>query len=445
MKKTILLQVCILWVMASSIAQEQFDLVQYKAPKGWTKEVGNGSLSYIMIEPGTTNYAKIIMYRSIPGTGDLQKDFEAEWKDLVQTPYKTTEPPQVANAELQGGWKGKMGVSSFPYNNALSYVTLVTGSYGQTRISIVILTNTQKYMAVLEEFGNSLSFVDPPVSTPSTVSTPAAYTFTTSNFDDGWVAKVREDDVLVERGAYSVYLLYAVPYNADMFSGTGLRDAAYYWDNYVAKMFNVSSRQYNDGGSIGLKPPYMEGNATDMRTGKECFVGMYLLIVPNAVRIVIGTAPDEASFRRMYPKANDAFSSDLADMARYNKFAVAAADLVGQWQNGNTETAHWYYVSPAGYESYAGMTLAATSASFHFNGNGSYTSIHNGATGAVGNMSTFQQEFKGNYTVTNWTVTATNRFEGKTDRFDASFTAVRGGRILNLNNGAGLKYSLVRK
>lgn len=195
---------------------------------------------------------------------------------------------------------------------------------------------------------------------------------------------------------------------------------------------------------MALKPPYMEGYGTDKRTGRDCFIGMYLSIVPNAVSVVIGTAPDETSFRQLFPRANDPFGSDLVSMSRYNKFAIAANDLAGKWQNGNTETAQWYYVSPAGYEGYAGMTLAATSATFNFDRNGTYSSIHNGATGAIGNMSTFQQEFKGNYSATNWMITATNRYGGKTDRFDASFMAIRGGRILRLNNREGQDYSLVK-
>lgn len=252
------------------------------------------------------------------------------------------------------------------------------------------------------------------------------------------------DYVLVEKGSNAVYLLYHVPYNASQFSGTGLRDAEYYWDNYLTKYFTVKSKQFNDGGSMALKPPYMEGYVVDKRTGKNCFAGMYLAIVPNAVSLVIGTAPDESTFRKQFPKANDPFGSDLADIARYNKFAIAASDLTGKWQSGNTETAHWYYSSPSGFEGYAGMTLAATSATFNFNSNGTYNSIHNGATGAVGNMNTFQQEYKGKYTVSHWAITATNRYGGKTDKFDAHFVAVRDGRILKLNNGAGQQYSLVR-
>jgi len=275
-------------------------------------------------------------------------------------------------------------------------------------------------------------------------SSNGSFQYTTSNFDDGWVSSIQKDYVLVEKNNSTVYLNFYVPYNASQFSGTGIRDAEFFWDNYVTKLFRVETKQFKDGSNIAMKPPYMEGNATDIRTGKSCFIGMYLLIVPNAVSLVIGTAPDENSFRRIFPNANDPFGSDLAAMTRYNKFAIGQNDIFGTWQNGNTSTMQWAYETPSGYQGYAGMTVASTSGTFNFSGNGAYTSIHNGATGAVGNMSTFQQEYKGAYTVSNWNITATNRYGGKTDSFDASFTAIRGGRVLKLNNGAGQEYNLVK-
>jgi hypothetical protein len=430
---------------------ESFDLASYTIPKGWKKETGNGSVSYSIT--AQQQYAKLIVYKSIAGTGVLNTDFNKEWNDLVVTPYKTSTAPDLTEENLPNDWKIKTGTSTFSFNGSQSVVILMTAVSKGNKMSLVFLTNSDKYMADLETIGNSLQFKKATTVSTNTITNnntnnqPAvnsSYSFTTTNFDDGWTSTVENDYVLVEKNNHSVYLNFSVPYNASQFSGTGIRDAAYYWDNYVTRQFTVKTNQFNDGSSMALKPPYMEGYATDKRTGKSCFIGMYLVIVPNAASVVIGTAPDENAFRRLFPKANDPFGSDLAAMNRYNKFAVATKDLAGMWQNGNTETAHWYYVSPSGYEGYAGMTLAATSATFQFNTNGTYSSIHNGVTGAVGNMNTFQQEYKGNYSVSNWSVSATNRYGGKTHKFDVQFVAVRGGRLLKMNNNAGENYTLVK-
>jgi hypothetical protein len=282
-------------------------------------------------------------------------------------------------------------------------------------------------------------------SMPSTLQStqPAGYQFNTSNFDDGWISTIQENWVLVEKAAARVYLYFVLPYNSDNFSGTGVVDRDYYWDNYVARQFNITEKLYNDAGEFisALKPKYVEGRGADPITGEARYVAMTLAISPNAALITVASFPDEQSFRQQFPRANDKYTSDLMAMSRYNKFAIGANDLLGTWQSGGTQMTQWYDAITGAY---AGATMASSSATYHFMSNGIYNSIHNGATGAVGAMSTFQQEYKGNYSVTNWNVTATNRYEGRTDNFDAHFQAVRGGRLLYLNDKRGGEYTLVR-
>ncbi|KIC90525.1 hypothetical protein [Flavihumibacter sp. ZG627] len=437
-------------LVSNSQTRESFDIASYTVPKNWKKEVKTDVVNYTFVNQAVGSYLVMGVYKSIAGHGQLEKDYSNEWQELVARRYTITGKPETETGKLQDGWNFKTGAATIKLSDGRAIAVLTVFEKEGTVLSMLALMNKEDLIPEMEHFISSVKLNkpeatrQPALSNTTTLPSTGKYQFTTSNFDDGWVSTVMQDYVLVENNGHSVYLLYHVPYNASQFSGTGLRDAEFYWENYVTQLFSVQSKQFNDGGSMALKPPYMEGAATDKRTGKKCFIGMYLLIVPNATSIVIGTAPDEQAFRKRYPKANDVFASDIAGMTRYNKFAVAPADVVGTWQNGNTSTVQWYYTSPSGYENYAGMTLASTSASFTFNYNGTYSSIHNGATGAVGNMNTFQQEYKGNYTVSNWAISASNRYGGKTDKFDASFVAVRGGRILRLNNGAGQEYNLVK-
>ncbi|MBK8952664.1 MAG: hypothetical protein IPM85_10650 [Chitinophagaceae bacterium] len=433
--------------MGNSQTNDSFDIASFAVPEAWKKEVKTSVVSYTKTSNAKGGYCVIAVYKSIESLGSIEKDYNNEWKELVTDRFTVNSTPETETEKRNDGWQVKAGGAAIDDGNGDAMAILTVFNKAGKMMSVLTIMNKEEFITDADKFVSSIKFKKIPADTKPVTKEPAStgkYQFTTSNFDDGWVSTVMNDYVLVEKGGNAVYLNYHVPYNASQFSGTGVRDAEYYWDTYVTKFFTVKSKQLNDGGSMALKPPYMEGYATDKRTGKSCFIGMYLLIVPNAASVVIGSAPDETAFRKLYPKSNDPFGSDLAAMTRYNKFAVAPGDIVGKWQNGNTSTAQWYYTSPSGYEGYAGMTLAATSATFNFNNNGTYTSIHNGATGAVGNMNTFQQEFKGKYTVSNWAVTATNRYGGKTDKFDASFIAVRGGRILKLNNGAGQEYNLVR-
>jgi hypothetical protein len=83
---------------------------------------------------------------------------------------------------------------------------------------------------------------------------------------------------------------------------------------------------------------------------------------------------------------------------------------------------------------------------FTFNSNGTYKSKHSGSFGMIGNTKVYDEEYAGQEKASEWELTLTNRFEGKTDVFEAWFEAVHGGRILRLINkqATGIKYQLIK-
>ncbi len=453
MKYAIIL--CLFCALAApSFAQkETFDIISFNIPAGWKKEIKETlvSLSYVNKKDGS--WCQIGVYKSTSSKGSIEKDFENDWNELVANTYNVTDMPQTSEILETGGWKTKAGTGKFIFNNKPAAALLTTFSGFGKCVSILATTANERYLQNIQDLIASVELNKPDTNNSSNVTQtiPAlnqnGYAFQTTHFDDGWTSTIQDDWVLVTKGDMKVYLWYALPYDYKIFTGTGLVDRDYYWDNYVSKYFNTETKQYKDNGEVigSLKPTYVEGWATDKQTGERRFIGMRLDISPNTAYITIGAAKDEASLWQQFPKANGGSfaASDLSAMNGYNKFAISANDVAGTWQDGNTSTAQWYYTAPGGYEGYAGMTVAARSATFNFNADGSYTSIHNGATGAVGAMSTFQQNYTGKYSVTNWNLVATNRFQGKTDSFDAWFKVVRGGRFLCLKTG-GMEYTLVK-
>ena len=453
-------------VIIHSIAQntEKFDITNYSVPADWVKETGNDFVAYTVVNDQKGEYARILLFASQPVTGNIEQDFATEWKELVLENYHPGNFTNTGVSDYKDGWVSKIGVAPFQYKNKNHAVVLNMLIKGNTKISSVFISNTTAYQKVFEDFGSSLSFGNsgsvsnqqqvksaeqipnpPPVNEPVIVNQPhnAGFTYTSSNFDDGWISTIQKDWVMVERNNARVYLYYAVPYNADNFSGTGVMDRDYYWDNYVALQFRITSKQYNDAGEFvsSLKPKYVEGQGTDPISGRQVFVAMTLSVSPNAAQLTVASFPDEGSFRQAFPSANDKFTSDLTNMSRYNKFAIGTDDFLGTWQSGGTQMTQWYDAITGAY---AGATMAASSATFTFQPGNIYISIQNGATGAVGAMNTFQQENKGNSTVSNWNMILTNRYQGKTSNFDAHYQAVRGGRLLYLNNNAGEYYLLVK-
>ncbi|HRQ49000.1 MAG TPA: hypothetical protein PLR74_00585, partial [Agriterribacter sp.] len=351
-------------------------------------------------------------------------------------------------------WKVKAGGGTFKFKKADAMVLLTTITGHDVCVSIVTTTSTEEYMSQVQSFMESIELSTPTWNTTgSTVSQPTGnetaapvnagnYTFSTTNFNDGWTSSIKNDWVEVTKEDMKVYLWYALPLDAIKIDGVVMK-RDYFWDNYITKYFDAITK--HDGEYIGsLKPDYVEGWATDKQTGEKRFIAMYLSWNHTATYITIASMKDEAALRQQFPKANGKYISDLANMAGYNKFAVDPNDVVGTWQDGKSANMQWYYVNAdGGYGGNAGMTIASTATTFVFEANGTYENENKGATGVVGNLSTFQQHYKGEYTVTEWSITATKQWEGKAKKFNASFMAVRGGRILRLQDG-GLDYSLVK-
>lgn len=130
-------------------------------------------------------------------------------------------------------------------------------------------------------------------------------------------------------------------------------------------------------------------------------------------------------------------------MIGYNRFAIGAKDVVGLWSANSGSQVNLYNTYTGNY---AGMNYAQSTDSFQFNGDGTYSSKHSGASSVYGNTTVYSQEYKGKLTVANWDVSMTNRWKDATENFNAWFEVVRGGRILHLQNksASGIQYHLVK-
>lgn len=281
-----------------------------------------------------------------------------------------------------------------------------------------------------------------PNSSPSQPNQTRGYTYWVTNWDDGWVSTIEDDKVVVTKGNLRVHLYYALAYDDN--SRSAGRD--FFWDNYLTKEFRILSKQYRDNGQMitAFQAPYIEGTAIDPKTGKNCFLAYYVSSGSGFMFPVLAVAPDEATIRKTFPNAHKEFDSELPGMSRYNRFAVSLTDIVGKWSGGGSAAMNLYNAYTG---TYAGMSAVAMSDEFEFFANGDYRSKHQGASGMVGSMRTYSQEYKGKATISNWEIILPNRWEGKTSTYHAWFEAVRGGRILNLQDKrySGSRYSLVKE
>jgi hypothetical protein len=307
-------------------------------------------------------------------------------------------------------------------------------------------TQVTQLPEVVNQPVNNQNTVTQPVnnSTPpqQTQANPGGYTYFITNWDDGWTSTIEANKVVVTKGNVRVHLYFPLSYD----DGSRSAGRDFYWDNYLTKEFRITAKQYRDHGEMmtSFQAPYIEGNAIDPKTGKPCFLAFYVTSANGNMFPVVAIAPDENTIRSTFPQAENPTDSELPKMKQYNRFAVDLKDLIGKWKGGDLTSVNYYNVYSGAY---AGGGAIAMSDRFEFFANSDYISKHQGASGMVGSMSTYSQEYKGTATVNNWDITLPNRWKGETSKFHIWFEAVQGGRVLHLQDVqySGSKYDLVRE
>lgn len=291
-----------------------------------------------------------------------------------------------------------------------------------------------------------------PVQPASPVAS-GTYQFHTTNFDDGWTATVQADWVAVQKNNLQV-LLHFFNDKIDMSSGDSKTITSNAWNVLVAPRYKAMSQFYLFGGNLSFnRTTAISAYMTDMQ-GKQWYVVLFRKGNSGWMEFI---APDKNAFMQEYimdiSEANsekliwsgeDEWKKMLA-MENRNKFAVAPADLIGNWSESSGSYAQMYNVYTGNY---AGMNAVSSSAEFWIAADGSYKSQHSGASGMVGSQTFFTQKYNGRYTMNgNWEVSFTNRHNGKTDTYWCQFEVVRGGRILHLQDktASGLQYHLTKK
>ena len=158
--KTVKIIICLI-ISAFSIncfaQNETFNLFTYTAPKGWTKEVKEGVVSYTFINKKDKSWCQMGIFKSTTSKGNLDEDFNNEWENLVVKQYQTTESPSGTDTSEAEGWNIKSGAGKFIFNNKEAAVILTTFSGFGVCISAIIVTSNQRYF---QDFENLIGSVE---------------------------------------------------------------------------------------------------------------------------------------------------------------------------------------------------------------------------------------------------------------------------------------------
>ncbi|NEW83058.1 MAG: hypothetical protein GZ094_11920 [Mariniphaga sp.] len=268
--------------------------------------------------------------------------------------------------------------------------------------------------------------VPPPVNNPPVIPKISmsenavfnGYTYSTTNNPDGWNALVMDDYVQVSKGS-TVALIH---FGINMTDDARMDIPGYFWEHVAAPKYTVQNL-YPTVYSVLKDFPYhfIQADATEKKTGRNVFVS-FQVIIKNGVAYCYEMITDsKASFQQQFPTMDF-----IEGMSKYNSFALGANDLIGTWQEGGGAFTQYYYVSSGNY---AGMNITVSNLKYIFLTGSNYrTDVK-----AVSNNTYATEKEVGNYSVSNWEVSTTDQ-NGKISNFNAWFEAVKGGRLLHLQN-----------
>ncbi|RXK62113.1 hypothetical protein ESA94_03615 [Lacibacter luteus] len=309
------------------------------------------------------------------------------------------------------------------------------------------------------------------VTIQQTNNVNSGYAFNTTNFDDGWTSTIHEDWVEVTKGNIKVLLHY--PKDGTVFPAAPDQVIAAAWNILVAPRYSQLTNYKNAYVEINNRPYFGMGSVTEASSGNTFFVvlfrrggGWMEVITPDVKTFTseFGFNPETIRWAKVtdysggYVVDNSMGQTVLADEAQLynklenmmgrNKFAVAASDLdnTGRW-NANYNSNTFYYNYYTGNS--AGMSTFSASEWYDFKGGNNYHWEAVMTNTGGGNMNAAQSKSDGSFkSPNNWQLYFSN-IGGNDKTFDVYFSAIKGGRILWVNDanhpGSGIFTGLTRK
>jgi hypothetical protein len=424
--------------------RESYDIISYTVPAGWKKETKESGISYSTENEKERTFCAIAIFKSLPGSTDSQKNFDAAWEAVVKEMVTVSLAPAMQPGAGENGWKAISGYAPFESDSTKGIVLLVTTTGYEKMSNIVILFNSENYQKEIEGFLASVEMKMIPASQNnkadnSKIKSSSGIQKSITTFNDGWTAKALEDYVLVTKESTKYYIHYGIPVPEKQRGFDESRTTRIYWDKLVSPRYTITNLWLNpDVASIATFNYYAEGTGIDKNSGETVFIGFRIILENGVAFCVEATAPDKEEYLRHFPGLNT-----LKDMRGSNRFAVTKEDIAGNWSSYGSSTLQYYNVYTG---ENAGMGFSQGGQDFSFKTDNTYTARISGAMGTMGGSQVaFDNKYSGQIKVNDWEITLT-KYSGVATVFTCYFEAVKGGRILHIAKklAPGVHYALVK-
>lgn len=152
MYRSLLSFILLLSTMVCPAQKNNFGIINYDVPAGYDLIKNNDVLTYYKEDKSTGAYCNFFVYKTMPGKGGVQQDFDFAWNNQVQRPFKVTGAANMQPVAALKGWQFLIGTTQYADNGVATLAMLITFCGENNMQSICILSNADKYKADIESF-----------------------------------------------------------------------------------------------------------------------------------------------------------------------------------------------------------------------------------------------------------------------------------------------------
>jgi len=136
---------------------EKFDIISFKTPTGWQKEVSENGVQ-LGGENSIGGSCLITVFKSVTGSDDSKVNFDAAWETIVQDNFTLSSDLQMQPSSNENGWITEYGVARYESDGKAGVALLVTITGNSRMLNILILTNTDAFEKEMTDFLDSIKF-----------------------------------------------------------------------------------------------------------------------------------------------------------------------------------------------------------------------------------------------------------------------------------------------
>lgn len=154
MKKICLLALWLISCLPGFAQRETFDLLSFVPPAGWERSQNKDAISFLKYNSDRSGYCLIAVYDHREASNDVSKEFEIEWKSLIEDSKHIPLPPKPT---VEQGKDWSVITGSNTSSTQPPYVANLISMVGQGKIvSVVVFISDENFMTSVQQFISEL-------------------------------------------------------------------------------------------------------------------------------------------------------------------------------------------------------------------------------------------------------------------------------------------------